>query len=632
MRRTLLLIGHQNSGKTTLFNRLTSSHYKTVNYPGSTVDCAVGTLKQKEGTVAKCLRLDQLQGPHVRKPLYGINEDLKTRITQQMTKIGASQQSQEEWVVIDTPGITSLVPHSEDEAITISCLNTIQKICPGASELPDQIALVLDQSQLSRQLVLYFQLIDAGLVPVVILTMPDLLQKEGKTLHVEALQEQLGTPVFSINSRSGEGISEALDGLLKPRLSMGKIALPESLNKETVRAQFNRAKEIAESVISLKKAEPSFDWDRIILHPIWGFFCFGGIMTFFFAAIFSGVAPLMDALNVLFEGLAHKIHVAYPGYIASALLADGLVKSVGAFMVFVPQIAMLFFLIGLMENSGFLARGAALMDRPLSWIGLNGRSFVPLLSGFACAIPAMMAARTIPGKRERRMTVFIIPLMQCSARLPVFGLLIGMLVKGDPLFGGLIMTGIYMGSIVLAALLSVIVSKWIPEEKRGLGFQLELPRWRMPIMRDVIRYAVHQSMEFVKKAGPLIMMVGLGLWALTYFPTPEHSYAIFLGKWMTPLWEPLGVDWRVGVAILLSFAAREVFVSALAVMFVGGMPVFEPAVSMGLIVFFMVSMQCFSTLAVAKKESGDWKLPLLMALTYSILGYVLAVLVRYSLS
>ena len=315
--------------------------------------------------------------------------------------------------------------------------------------------------------------------------------------------------------------------------------------------------------------------------------------------------------------------------------------------VFIPQIVILFFALGLLESSGYLARGAVLVDRPLSMIGLNGKSFVPLLSGFACAIPAMMAARTIPNRKERLLTILVIPLMSCSARLPVFGLLLSLLFVSHPLWAGIGLTVIYVGSIVIGSVVAAIAGRFFKAETVYSGFQIELPQWRWPILKNVILQTYDQSLSFVRRAGPTIVVVGICLWALTYFPTPEASFAGDIGKWLTPSLEPMGVDWRVGVALLLAFAAREVFVSALAVIFAVQNPdstasmlsvlkhatfeqssqlIFTPATIVGLVLFFMVSMQCLSTLVVAKKETGNWVMPGIMLGVYMTLAYALAVI------
>jgi ferrous iron transport protein B len=369
-------------------------------------------------------------------------------------------------------------------------------------------------------------------------------------------------------------------------------------------------------------------------------------MGLFFWSIFVWASPLMDAVDTLFATTAGWVLALAPQAWATRLIAEGLIPAVSGVLVFVPQIAILFFLLGVLEGTGYLARGAVLIDHPLSKLGLNGRSFVPLLSGCACAIPAILSARSIPGRKERLTTMFVIPLMSCSARLPVYGLLIALLVgRQHPLLGGVVMTGIYFASILITAITAKAVSRWVLGQEENAGFQIELPAWRWPAWSLIARQALHQTKSFVIKAGPTIIIIGIVLFFLTQVPSPKHSLALQFGPYFDFLFRPMGVDWRVGVALLVAFSAREVFVSALAVVFAASVVgtslldslswatftgtsqlIFTPASIAALIVFFMISMQCMSTLAVAKQEMGGWRLPMLMTGVYVISAYVLAVL------
>ncbi len=604
--RVITLVGQPNSGKTTLFNHLTGSRFKTVNYPGSTVDYAIGTAKLSSRRSA---------------------------------------------TVFDTPGIISLFPKTEDEKMTMYALTHVALLSKRQSRYPDLVISVVDATQPIRHLVLVKQLIDAGFRVLVVLTMTDIAKKRGISFKIETLQQILKCPVVEINGRTGFGLSELrciVDNTLQVEIPQTTLNLPQALDGQTIRGYFAWAEDLVkQSKTTLPVKNREFDPDVVMLHPILGPILFLGVMTVFFWSMFWLAAPLMDGVDTAFSSLAQWVGHSLPNQWWSHLITDGVITGVGAVAVFIPQIVILFFALGLLESSGYLARGAVLVDRPLSMIGLNGKSFVPLLSGFACAIPAMMAARTIPNRKERLLTILVIPLMSCSARLPVFGLLLSLLFVSHPLWAGIGLTVIYVGSIVIGSVVAAIAGRFFKAETVYSGFQIELPQWRWPILKNVILQTYDQSLSFVRRAGPTIVVVGICLWALTYFPTPEASFAGDIGKWLTPILEPMGVDWRVGVALLLAFAAREVFVSALAVIFAVQNPdstasmlsvlkhatfeqssqlIFTPATIVGLVLFFMVSMQCLSTLVVAKKETGNWVMPGIMLGVYMTLAYALAVI------
>jgi ferrous iron transport protein B len=413
-----------------------------------------------------------------------------------------------------------------------------------------------------------------------------------------------------------------------------------------------------------------------------------------FTSIFWLATPFMDGIDAAFGwGIAGLKHVL-PGSWVVDMIADGAIGGVGTVMVFLPQILILFFAMGYLEDSGYLARGAALVDKPLSKIGLNGKSFVPLLSGYACAIPAMLAARTIPNRYERNLTIFIIPLMSCSARLPVYTLLLAFITpRSQPWIGGLALTGLYLAGLVLGAAVSTIISKII-RNKDLSGFILELPAMRKPVLKVVVASTYHKAQQYLRKAGLTIVIISLGLWVLTHTPpqardaTPvaapvagnaadpattavnppsalaaaapadgteyvavAHSYAAQLGHFLEPITRPMGLDWRGGVAMICGFAAREVFVSAMALMYridnAGGKDagladrllarmgevrfedtgarIFTVSTVLGVILFFMIALQCFSTVAVSKSESGGWKFAAAQLVLYTGIAYVLTV-------
>lgn len=588
----VLLIGSQNAGKTTLFNKLTNSRYKQVNYPGSTVSCAKGNITENK---------------HIH--------------------------------CIDTPGITSLISRSEDEAVTISCLENISLLFPSLKRLPIHLLLVLDATQLSRQLVLCRQLIDLNIPFQVVLTMLDLAKKDGIHIKLKRLEKQLNCTVYTpetLKQYFNNGLKKQSYSFTQPRFS-----------EASIQRQFKWAKSVHKQVSTHTTKTKQLDPDQLLLHPVFGFVFFSLIMTGLFWAIFSLVSPISDTIDFSLSYLGTRLLAHFPNTLIIRFIAEGLISSIAGVAVFIPQIAMLFFIIGLLEGSGYLARGAALIDRPLSKIGLNGRAFVPLLSGFACAIPAMMATRTISNKKQRLITLFVIPLMSCSARLPVYGLLLGLLSQYySNFFAGLAMTGIYFTSIIISAIVAKLLNLFIPNENKD-GFYIELPRWRRPQIKHIAVQTYHQTKSFIFRAGPIILSIGIFLWGLSSFPSPEQSYAHQLGKILEPVWAPLGIDWRVGFALIVSFAAREVFVSALAVIFAAeasntqllstlssasfptGEPIFTIPTIIGLILFFMISMQCVTTLAVAKQEIGNWKTPLIMGASYILLAYFLASAIQF---
>ena len=396
-------------------------------------------------------------------------------------------------------------------------------------------------------------------------------------------------------------------------------------------------------------------------------------MSVTFTLIFWLAAPLMDLVNDGFSIASEFAFELLGDTWYGNLVSNGIISGVGSVMVFLPQILILFLVLGLLEDSGYLARGAMLVDRPLSSIGLNGKSFVPMLSGFACAIPAIMATRTIKNKRERFLTIFIVPLMSCSARLPVYALLTAFLFPPeDTLLAGIAMTAIYLFSIASSLVIASIanrISKSISKLNDPSSFILELPAYRKPKISVVGVNSFNNAMQYVKKAGPVILYLSVILWVLTYFPnhTPQidangrseeeiveltnseriaTSYASYMGKFLEPVLEPIGMDWRVGVSLVATLAAREVFVSSLALMFkvteagddiqnslldamrnakIDGTDrsLFTTATSIGLIVFFVFALQCISTIAIVRKETGSWKIPALQLIAFTGLAYML---------
>lgn len=603
----LALAGQANGGKTSLFNWLTGSRAKTVNYPGATVDCALGSLR------------------------------------------GAPFEA----LVLDTPGILSLVPRSQDEAVAVQALRDPSALI-ASHPVPDLVIAVVDMSQPHRPLALVRQLAQAGFRLVVVLTMPDLARKRGCFLDPARLSDALNLPVALVNGRTGEGVPELIaccGRILSSGEALRSPTLPENSTPEQIQDDYAWAEKVVEHALEREQHSlpQRFDPDRILLHPWTGFLAFALMMTTLFWAIFAAAAPLQDGVSSLFALLAELAGRTLPSGFLSDLLREGILPGFEAVLVFVPQIAILFLLLGALEDSGYLARGTVVIDRPLAALGLNGRSFVPLLSGFACAIPAMMAARTIPGRKERLLTLLAIPLMSCSARLPVYGLLLGLFFHDLPGRASLGLTGIYLGSVLLGSLACALLSRLLRLPATDAGFQIELPAWRLPMARTLVVSSLERTWGYVQRAGGTIFAISLLFWLLNRYPDPESSFALQLGRFLEPLVAPMGLDWRIAVALLAAFAAREVFVSALAVVFAvqggaeatgtmleglrhathatTGQPLFTTATIAGLVVYFMISMQCLTTFAVFRKEWGSLKAPLLQLVGYVLAGWVAAVAV-----
>ncbi len=651
----IVLVGAPNSGKTTLFNYLSGKNYKTVNYPGSTVEYHTSKISEK----------------------YNFNA-----------------------MILDSPGIISLVPSSPDEQVAINSLYEHPKYGK-----PDLVVLTVDASQISRHLLLAKELKDAGFRIVIALTMLDILKKKNLQIDYEKLSDLLGCKVAPVNGQTGEGIYELIQILKNEMLSepvntngTDGILVKDSYKKYLIKT-YNDIEKIEDEVLipvvdkkSLEKANSqlkvlnnelknkleapdsyTLKIDRILLHKTWGLIIFFFIMAFTFTSIFYLAVPIMELVSQFFGLLSQgAIDLLGNGWFGN-LIANGIIGGTGAVLVFIPQIFILFLILGFLEDTGYLARGAMLVDRPLSKLGLNGRSFVPMLSGFACAIPAIMAARTIRSRKERMLTIFIIPLMSCSARLPVYTLIIALLMPEDKLWlGGIALASIYLFSILSAVIVAGIVNKFsktLIREKSHSSFILELPTYRKPKLKVILNNAYVNSKMYLIKAGTVILVLSIILWFITFFPNTnpkvdttglsknqaetlinserlENSYSAMLGHVIQPIMTPIGMDWRVGVSLISAFAAREVFVSSLALIFKvtgsdgtlqnsllkamrratiekTGKKLFTFATSLGIIIFFIFALQCISTLAISRQETGSWRIPMLQLFIYTSIAYIL---------
>lgn len=610
--RTIIpLIGAPNSGKSTLFNWLTGSKQKAVNYPGSTVEYSRGHLLE----VYKC-------------PVE----------------------------VIDTPGIYSLFPKTNDEEVTANILknNTYQKVI-----------LVVDATQLQRHLYIYKQLHEAGYNIIIALMMTDLLKKSKRQINIALLEQELGVKVFPIEGRLGAGVKE-LAAMLDTETNTSGASINNLVRWDAEKQQLahDTVTEIMTKVTLYPQGQASknlLDWtfklDQVFLHSVLGITLFISFMFLVFASIFWFAAPFMDFIDGLFGSLGEQILTLLPDTLIGDFLANGVVASIGAFAVFAPQIFILFFLIGVLEDSGYLARAASLVDRFFSKIGMNGKAFVPLLSGFACAVPAMMATRTIENKKERWITMFILPIMTCSARLPVYALFIAFLFHDNPLLGGVVMALVYFVSLAIGLIFSAILNLLI-KDKSPTKFILELPLYRVPMWKNITFNSYKRTMSYLTKAGPVIFVLALIIWLASTFPNYKEedpikrfdtSYAASAGHVIEPVFEPMGGDWRIGAAMVTTFAAREVFVGTLAILFkvtdededaqtqtllermkgathADGSPLFTFPLVVALMVFFIFALQCIATFAIAKKEMNSTRFAVIQLVSLNVIAYIMAVL------
>ncbi len=606
------IVGAPNSGKTTLFNWLTGSKYRAVNYPGSTVDYYLGK------TLAN-------YGPQIS--------------------------------LMDTPGTYSLFPQSPDEEVTYRALFE-----PVEGHELEKLVVVVDSTQLNRQLYLAKQAKDSGYNIVIALTMTDILRKEKLEINTKRLSETFQCPVIKIDGTLGGGVQELVAAVRDLPATEKKPTALEKWNSKKISEEMRYLDEVASNVLTLKKPQldivkRTHSIDRVLLHPFFGYFFFFAIMALIFSSIFWIAAPFMDYVDGAFSFVADSVLGLLGDGLFADLLANGIIAAFAAVFVFVPQIFILFLGVGFLEDSGYLARASTLIDKPFSKIGMNGRSFVPILSGFACAVPAMMASRTLGSRRERYITMFIIPLMTCSARLPVFALLLTFLYWKEPAWkAGLSLTVLYFGALGLGAVAASILNKILTKNEKSI-YIMELPIYRRPKPSVLLKNAMTRTYSYIQR-GPIIFTLALIIWAACTFPQYnledphaklEQSYAGQVGQLIEPVFEPMGVDWRTGVGLISAFAAREVFVSSLAVIFnvtetededtmhqsllsqmktatnSKGELIFTPVTVLGLIIFFMIALQCITTFAIAAREMESYGFATLQLVVLNVVAYILAV-------
>ncbi len=624
----IALAGNPNAGKTTLFNALTGLGQKVANYPGVTVE-------RKEGA-------------------WTIDE----------------QQSR----LIDLPGLYSLDATSIDEQIASEVLRGEVSGLPR----PDAVVAVVDATNLERNLYLVTQLFEYNVPVVVALTMIDVFEKQQHEINIDKLSASLGVPVVAVNASVDRGMEELADAVSQSLKSTQahKLSLNGEGENARIFARYNFiSNALQESVVHNDQAAHGISEkiDRILTHKFFGLLILIGILLLVFQTIFTWATVPMDLLEQGFGALGDAVRAGLPPGILSDLIADGIIAGVGGVLVFLPQILLLFLFISILEDTGYMARAAFLMDKLMSRVGLHGKAFLPLMSSFACAIPGIMATRTIENQRDRFATIMIAPFMSCSARLPVYTLMIGAFFAGQTVLGFLsvgavLMLAMYALGIVVALIVAFILKRTVLKSPPP-PFIMELPPYRMPNLRTVFQNMLTRAWLFVKRAGTVILAISIILWALMYFPrtqptTPasevaaeqteispegEHlrnSYAGKLGHAIEPVIQPLGFDWKIGVALIASFAAREVLVSTLSIIYnVGkdeneesptlisaireaknerGETVWTPLTALTLMVFFVLAIQCMSTIAVVRRETNSWAWTLFMVSYMTGLAYFAA--------
>jgi ferrous iron transport protein B len=595
-----ILIGSPNSGKSLLFNRLTGLNQKVANFPGVTVSVNSG-----------------------KSLTHPSNEFL------------------------DFPGAYSLQTISAEEQISVEAFYTALKD-PEISS----IICVVDLTRLEKGLIFALQVINACAEhqkPLFIAAnMIDVLKQHKLSLDTAGLEKALGVPVIEVSAKSASGLEELQDRALSQKDLPSPYTSDIIASDESVihRQAQQLAKDFGPKGDLLINAQTRLD--EFFLHSWFGGLSFLVIMYLLFQSIFTWAAPVMDAVESLLQLMAGIILPMLPQGVISDFTADALFGGIGAFLVFVPQIFVLTLVVGMLEDSGYLARAAVICHKPLRLFGLTGKSFIPMLSSVACAIPGIYAARTVDSPRKRWLTYLAIPLMPCSARLPVYSLLIAAFIPATSMLGGLIgwqglaMFSIYVFGILCGLLVTALVSKTNKAMQSDLPFVLEMPPYRLPSWRPLLRNAWNRSKHFVTKAGKIIFIVTVVIWLLGYFPNEGanlgESWLGQMGKWIEPVFSPFGLDWKYGVAILTSFLAREVFVGTLGTLFGieggeeniislaehiqnSGLPI---GAGFALLVFFSIALQCVSTLAVLRKETGSWRLPSQLFVSYSLLAYAAA--------
>ncbi len=598
------LAGNPNCGKTALFNLLTGSHQKVANYAGVTVE-------RKEGW------LTLADGRRVR--------------------------------VLDLPGTYSLEPRTPDEAVATAVLNGT-----AADEArPDLVVCVADATNLRRSLRFVLAVRRLGLPTVVALNMSDLARRQGLALRVADLARELGLPVVETVAVRGGGAAPLVELLTRQLGTLtvaAPVTLPASDPAQSDHAEVRRIlAAIGADTVHLETASDRID--SVLLHPVAGLALLAVVMFLVFQAVFAWAAPLMDAIEAGIGALGALVSAALPDNALRSLLIDGILAGAGGVLVFLPQIIILFAFILVLEDSGYLPRAAFLLDRLMGSVGLSGRSFIPLLSSFACAIPGVMATRTIANPRDRLVTILIAPLMTCSARLPVYALLIGAFVPRRTVAGalelqGLVLFGLYVAGVVSAMVVAFFLKR-MAQARGPEPLLLELPAYHWPSLRNLVIGLWQRAVIFLQRVGTIILALMVILWALASYPAAPadatapaitYSFAGMLGRGLALVFEPIGFNWQIAIALVPGLAAREVAVGALGTVY--ALSASDDAVAdtltpiiaaswglptaLALLAWYVFAPQCVATLAAVRRETGSWKVPAGMAAYLFALAYVAA--------
>lgn len=626
------LIGNPNAGKSSVFNALTGGKAKVANYPGVTVEKMSGRFK-----------------------IDDINIE-----------------------IVDIPGLYTLNPMSRDEEIATAAIRG-----EGDERKANVMLIALDATNLERNLYFFSQVIELGIPIIAVLTMSDLVHRKGIEVDVRALEERLGVPVVPVVSHKGQGISR-LKQVLKETISHGQA--PSPLRFENTEARYQWAEQVHAITFkenpALKLRARQDQVDKFLTHRVFGLVIFFAVMYAMFQSVYTLAQPLMGWIEGVFSAIGDGVGNAL-GAIPwlKSLVVDGILAGIGSVAVFLPQILILFGFVSILEGSGYLARASFLMDKLLGWCGLNGKAFIPLLSSFACAIPGIMAARIMPDSRSRLATILVAPLMSCSARLPVYILLIGAIIEPryGPWVAGLSLFGMHALGAIISVPIIWFLNRNVLKGKR-LPFLMELPPYQWPKWREVWLAMFSRARVFVNTAGSIIFVMSILIWALLYFPRSAEADAKYkqefasisstiltesnyvdgrrledsalgrFGHFIEPVFKPAGFDWRISTAILAAFPAREVLVSSLGIIFdlggdqdeeskdlrtaiqrakwPDGRPLLTTGTSFALMVFFALCCQCGATLAAIKRETNSWKWPTFVFVYMTSLAWIFAVIVN----
>ncbi|WP_122467481.1 ferrous iron transporter B [Brevundimonas lutea] len=604
----IALVGNPNSGKTALFNALTGARQKVANYAGVTVE-------RKEGMIR-----------------------------------GASGRTMS---VVDLPGTYSLRARSPDEEVTRDVV--LGRFAGEAS--PDVMVAVADATNLRLVLRLILELKAVGRPMVLALNMYDIAERQGLRIDIEGLRAELGVPIVTTVATRKRGLDD-LVAAVEAELAAQPASLPSawtSPDAEGIRAAHREAGRIMRAHVRPPEHPDTLTGriDSVLLHPVFGLAILLGILFVMFQAVFAWAAPLMDGIEALMAGLGGLVAAALPDNLLRSLIIDGLISGVGSVLVFLPQILILFLFIILLEDFGYMARAAFLMDRIMGGAGLHGRAFIPLLSSFACAIPGIMSTRVIDNKRDRMATILVAPLMTCSARIPVYTLIIGAFIPQQTVGGvfnlqGLVMFGLYAAGIVSALGVSFLIRRvfW---RGRVEPFMMQLPAYKAPDIKNVALNLWQRAMIFINRAGRIILPLMVLIWVLSTFPYPpegatgpaiDYSFAGMIGHAIQPLLAPIGFNWQMSIALVPGMAAREVAVAALGTVYAVGdaesatgvlastlAAQWSLASGLAFLAWYVFAPQCAPTLGVVKRETNSWKWPIIMFVYMVALAYLAAFVV-----